>query len=290
MGTERGKKLYRYLEDSDNPEIIRILNINYDKNIVKYKTESGERKKGDYKNIKRDYRTLAPDGEIIFTVCKIGIDSDVIVAMQSFMRLEEEYDRLNKKYMPYVVCRQLVADVFSNMANPDNVVIGASISVDTCPPNIDYACLLASDGVDYTNSIAIYKDDTLEDILSLFDNKPYDDALLSLEPAYGQVNGYCHSLKELLESNNFMYDFRKCFNIMEIPFEINEEDIEEGHLDFPNTEYLAKELKVNIQETYLVRYSREINFSKIKRDYVLVASAKENYANLYLVGYDVLKR
>lgn len=279
-----GVKMYRYDEDSDTPEIIRILNIDYDKDILKFRTESGEKKKESYKKIKSSYKILAPDGMIYFSKVKVGADYDVIVALQPYPKTEKGWEDL--KGNPYVVCRQMAADIFSNMLDPDNMIIGVTISKDTCPPNVDYTCMLGCDSMEYSKIVAVYMDDTLDNILSLFDNKIFDEVFTSLESKYGHLNGYCHNLKELLESNNFMFDFRRCFKITEVPFEISTEDIEYGELDIQNTKYLEQELKTNIKKTYLVKYSRDIDFSRIKRKYIFIASAKENYANLYLLGYD----
>jgi len=70
---------------------------------------------------------------------------------------------------------------------------------------------------------------------------------------------------------------------MELPFHINEEM--EG-LDINNTLFLENELKVNIMETYLVKYSKEINLKEIKRDYILATSIADGCKDIYIVGYD----
>ena len=94
------------------------------------------------------------------------------------------------------------------------------------------------------------------------------------------------SLKDLLETNKFFYDFRTCFNIKEIPFHINDED---ETLNDANKLYLSKELNEDIMNTYVLKYSKEYNLSKIERDYVLVSPIEDEQTrknNVFIVGYD----
>ena len=141
----------------------------------------------------------------------------------------------------------------------------------------------------YNNPIVVYIEDTLEDILCLFKHKKFDNTLRLLKDRSLErftnsiVMGYSETLKELLESNNFMFDFRKCFNIVEVPHPINPDF--EG-LSIENILYLENEYQFNILETYLIPYSRDIDFSEIKRNYMIVASAADKYSKLYVVGYD----
>ena len=39
-------------------------------------------------------------------------------------------------------------------------------------------------------------------------------------------------------------------------------------------------------ETYLVKYSKEINLKEIKRDYILATSIADGCKDIYIVGYD----
>ena len=70
---------------------------------------------------------------------------------------------------------------------------------------------------------------------------------------------------------------------MEIPFTIDEDS--EG-LSLENIIYMENEIKANIMETYLIRYTREIDLRTIKRDYKLVTSSSDKYDKVYIVGYD----
>lgn len=281
-----GSKFYRYLDGQDHPEIIRLLNVNYDKGIIKYLDSNGEKKKDSYKFITENFKMLAPDGLINFShVSMPEGNEDVIVALKAFPKTDKEWENMSN--LPYSICRQMVADVFASSFNPDDPIFGVSISQDSCPANVDFNLMLACTGLNYTRMVAVYLDDTLDKILSLFDNRIFDKVFETvINPRWQDTKGVCKSLEELLRTNNFMYDFRKCFNIKEVPFVITESDIESEQLDDLNTSFLANELKTNISETYLIRYARDIDFSKFKRKYVLVSSADNGFSEVFIVGYD----
>lgn len=281
-----GSKFYRYLEDQDHPEIIRLLNIDYDKGIVKYLDSNGEKKKESYKFIADNFKMLAPDGLINFShVTMPEGNEDVIVALKAFPKTDKEWENMSN--LPYAICRQMVADVFASSFTPDDPIFGVSISQDSCPANVDFNLMLACIGLNYNRMIAVYLDDTLDKILNLFDNKIFDKVFeTTIYPRWQDTKGVCKSLEELLRTNNFMYDFRKCFNIKEVPFEITEDDVKSEQLDELNTNFLANELKTTITETYLIRYTRDIDFSKFRRKYVLVSSADNGFSEVFVVGYD----
>lgn len=289
-----GSKFFRYI-DKDNEqalELIRILKANPIKDKIRYfDMHTGKANTIDYKTLIDNYSELSPDGSIIFAVASIGNANDVIVALK-------DYANRSKNELPYAVCRQSIHDFFQDFNKEDfrRISVGISVSQDTCPSNIDFGQVLTCDASKeiYQKHIMIYLDDTLDDILKLVRSTKYDNALKKLKTmAYQEARqegfnenniiGYCESLRDLLESNTFMYDFRKCFNIVEVPFHI---DPDRDTLNGENILYLEKEFKCNIMETYMIEYTREIDLKSIKRDYCLISSAKDNFNKVYIIGYD----
>lgn len=287
-----GAKFFRFIEGQEEPDIIRISSA--DEVKVKYFDKSGKRKTMPYKELVDNYRQLRADGIATFSIVSVGNAPDVLVALKA-LPTESVPASLRAdipESVPYAICRQSVYDFFTNnMKKTDGVVyVGICVSQDTCPANINFNDMLTCTDLKYNRPVAVYLDDTLEDILKLFNHKKYNDALVALESASKYqfkdkvTLGYNQTLRELLVNNNFMYDFRKCFGITEVPFAIDEES--EG-LSMDNILFLENELKVNIMETYLIRYTREIDLRSIKRDFILVASAAEEFSKVYIVGYDV---
>ena len=227
-----GSKFFRYI-DKDNEqvlELIRILKADPIKDKIRYfDMHTGKANTIDYKTLIDNYSELSPDGSIIFAVASVGNANDVIVALK-------DYANKSKNELPYAVCRQSIHDFFQDFNKEDfrRISVGISVSQDTCPSNIHFGQVLTCDASKeiYQKHVMIYLDDTLDDILKLVRSTKYDNALKKLKTmAYQEARqegfnenniiGYCESLRDLLESNTFMYDFRKCFNIVEVPFHID---------------------------------------------------------------------
>lgn len=282
-----GTKFFRYIDGQDSPEMVRIYSTPSEKSksdSVLYFDKDGNKKRMSLEYLLGNYKMLKVDGLIMFSIVSIGEAPDVIVALQ---------DLKSDQPSPYAICRQGISDVFSNMTKKTDVAcyVGISISRDTCPADINFDETMVCTDLKYYKPIAVYIDDTLDDILKLFSNKRFDNALIECKKAAEKANqnnekvflGFNNTLKELLEANTFMYDFRKCFNITELPFSINEES---EILSAENVLFLEHELKVNIMETYVIKYSKEIDLSSIKRNFILASSAQDNFSDLYIVGYD----
>lgn len=279
-----GDKFYRYLDNIEEPEVVRIYSMPSKKSksdSVMYFDKDGNKKRMSLGYLLDNYKMLRPDGLMIFSIVKVGTGVDVIVALQSIADASKG---------PYAICRQSIYDHFSNISNnnEDICYVGMSISRDTCPSNVKFdECMICS-GLEFSKPIGIYLDDTLDGILKLFSNTRFDKAMLECEKHVLASSkkvflGLNKTLKGLLESNQFMSDFRRCFKITEVPFHIDEES---EILSTENLLFLENELKVNIMETYVVKYTKEIDLRSIKRDYILVSSAQDQFDAVYLVGYD----
>ena len=280
-----GTKYFRFESEDETPEVVRVRKYDEEDDRVIYQNDKKERFSLSSEAFTKKYRALKADGMMMFTIVELEDDlNDVIVSVNK-IPCEDN--------IPFAICRQSIYDFFTNDSNGkvyDNnnaMYVGVSVSKETCPANIQYEQLLICNEVKYNNPVVVYVDDTLDSILSLFRTKKYDDTLrihkqTQIPKFSGMAIGYAESLKQLLEINNFMYDFRKCFGVVDLPLAIGDAET----LDIGNTEYLEREVKKNIMNTYVMKYSREINFDKMARDYVLATSSAEKYENLYIVAYD----
>lgn len=273
-----GTKFFRFIDEKEEPDIIRIISADNDTKKVRYFDSDGKRKNTTIDDILDNYKMLKGDGMILFTIVSVGDAPDVVVALKDFKRIDDP--------LPYAVCRQSIHDFFGE--HNKNVSVGISVSQDTCPANIDFRMVLTCQKEKYSYPVIIYLDDTLEEILKFVRPKRFDTALRTLKSAsiqqFGyEILGYCDTLKDLLTYNNFMYDFRKCFNIIEVPFHI---DGDRDSLDMDNITFLEDELKTKIIETYMIEYTKEIDLKTIKRDYCLITSAEDQYKKVYILGYD----
>lgn len=283
MNLYTGLRMYRFVENSDKPEIIRVKDIYHDKKQISYFDTENKVRKMSIKDAK-SYKILAPDGLLIIANVSLENDNDVVILLNQFPK--SDIQMKTKEGESYAICRQLSIDPFSMMSQPNSVFYGISISVDTCPANMDYGWFFAYKSIGYKKNIAVYLDDTTDSIISLINTEKFDSTLMNLHNKYAsQYNGFCKSLKELIDENSFMFDFRRCFNIIEVPFHI---DDSVDYLSDENTAHLGSIIGETITETYMMRYSKEINTNEFARDYILVTSAADNHDKVFIVGYDKL--
>lgn len=280
-----GSKFYRYIDGYEDPEVIRVINVNKIKNKVKYYDSNWNKKSMTFVDLVGNYNMLTADGSILASIVSIRGVKDVIVGLGNLRKNTNEV---------YAICRQNIFDFFSNFGKDTSTTIniGMSISRDTCPSNANFNELLACDKIVYKKHIVVYLDDTLDNILKLLDTKKFDKVLEELYEDSKVVDyttgtryvGFAKSLEELLRMNNFMFDFRRCFGIDEVPFTIDPSDTK---LSLNNLLYLENKLKVNILDTSLIKYTREVDLKSIKRDYMLITSAADGYNETYILAYDV---
>lgn len=293
-----GEKYYKY-DENNNINVVRICRIYNEREVQLYNENDKSNKfKMNTEDLIKNYIKLNPHAVINFCIVKIGNNlDDVIVTMHKWS------DLISNEPTPYCVCRQNITDVFANQLKiSDKLYVGCSMSLNTCPPDIDYRIMIACNGITKCVNICAYMDDTLDDIISLIQTKDYDNALNALfmdhasyEKEHNNIvdsiynilikmnsyDGYCKTLKLLLEQNNFMYDFYQAFNI--IP--INEKviyDKDTGALDDNITNVISELHEVNIVSTLCMKYWYDIDLSSIDNEYVLLL---DNNNDLFVVAY-----
>lgn len=276
--TNIGDKYYCILEN-DTLDIIRIMKFKNSETFIC--TRNNEQIKVSKKELE-GYTKLKPDGFITFNI--VILENNIKDVIISFHRRKDMDAGVN---IPYAVCRQNIFDLFSNIVKTDETIyVGTSISVDTVPEDVPYNMVLACNAVEHSEIISIYIDDTLENILELIPKRSkYDEILKILHDSLvgNNVQGYTTSVKQLLEENQFMYDFLKGFDIEKVPFEIKENDKHDYELEYNQIVYLEDLLKTEMFKTYVIKFSKEIDLKKIQRSHILISDKNDN---LFIIGYD----
>lgn len=295
-----GCKYYRY-DENNNIEVVRVYKLLNNEYVKIYLDDDKDTKiKISIKELEEKYVKLNPHAIINFCIAKIGNNlDDIIVTMHKML------DLASNEPTPYCVCRQNITDVFANQLKISNkLYVGCSMSLQTCPPDIDYRIMVACNDIDKCINICAYMDDKLSDIITLIPTKDMNDINRSLNALFidhidyevktnptlsmmrnrliqlDSYDGYCKTLKTLLEQNNFMYDFYQAFNIIPIDLEVHYN--EEGVLNDDITEIISDLYEVNIVSTLCMKYWYDIDLEDINNDYVLIMD-KNN--NLYVVAY-----
>lgn len=295
----KGTKYFKYDEEFDELDIIRIRNSKCD-NAIKAFSETQNKKITITKDtLINDYTKLNPDGFIYFNIAKIRDLEDVLITVFTREDIEKGDER------PYSVCRQNITDFFANSISPDMQYCGMNVTRDTLPVDVKMESILMCDTIESYEALAFYITDNLDTILSFVKTKEYDNILYTLlldhvkykfkdlgKKYYmdlirnrNTIDGYCKGIKDLLIFNNFMYDLRTAFNIYSLDIDLSM-DNEYGFLSTVNRQVIERILCKNIVSgsngSLIIRYNKDIDIDEIKRDYILVSDLNEN---LYIVAY-----
>lgn len=291
-----GAKYYRY-DENDNIELIRVTRHNDVE--AKILIGTNEYKKISIEELEKQYVRLNPHAIVNFCIVKLkdGLD-DVIVTVHKMS------DLTSNEPTPYCVCRQNITDVFANQIQiSDKMYVGCCMSLDTCPPDIDYRIMIACNGMDKCVNVCAYMDDTLKDITGFVKAKDFNNTLESLFIDHANAvvkslpdsiargtkerimkldcyDGYCKTLDLLLEQNNFMYDFYQAFNIIPIDEEVTYNS--EGAVTENIANIISDLYEVNITSTLCMEYWYDIDLDSIQNDYVLIMD-KNN--KLFVIAY-----
>lgn len=278
-----GDKFYKYIEEEDRIEIVRIIKMKNTETFIIEREDTKDKFKINRDRLLSEFTRLKSDGFISFAIVNLQDNlKDVIVSLYRSKDID------NKVALPYAACRQNIFDLFSSQIkregiNSDVTYIGISVSVDTIPEDTPYEMVLSCNGIIENTMVSVYIDDTLDSILSMIRESKYDLVLKTLNNRLSdpKIVGSCESLRDLLIYNNFMYDFHKGFNIVKVPFKV---EILESYEILPEQRiYLENDLKVEIFRTYVLKYDKEINLNKIKREYILISDIDDK---LYILAYD----
>lgn len=280
-----GDRFYKQVSDDDS-EDFRVVKIK-NENTFRIKYSNGNMDTISRSTIEKDYVRLIPDGLIAMNIVNVGKANpndkeelkDVIVAIYK----TEDLD--NGVNIPFAVCRQSIEDLFTKQINSNPYIqyAGMSMNQNNVPAGCDFIMILACNSIAYSIGCSVYLDDTLEDILSLVNTKKFDEVLSSMHSKIASnVYGYYPTLKELLENNDFMFDFRQSFNIEKVyfPMLINKDDYT---IELEQLETLENIVHFIMEDPYVIPFSRDIDLDEIKRSYLLVSDIKDD---IYIVIYD----
>lgn len=274
-----GDKYYKVLED-DSVDIFRVTKVIQDKIRV---TRGINNKKVTLDYFK-DYTKINPDGFIFFNVVNMGPTE--VEGQDVLITLNRKEDIKKHNGVPYMACRQNIFDLYSNPTNnTNNTILGMSMTVDTVPEGSKYEDILACYGIEYYEKVAIYLEDSLDDILSLVhDPSRFNKVLWKIYNGMkdSEFTGLSKDLKELVNTTHFEFDFKRSFNIHQVDFRVSI-NIADNSLYHTTKCHIEDIIKEEIVDSYVLPYDKEINLSAIERKYILVS---DMYKDLYVIAYD----
>ena len=291
--TEDGIKMYRIIRVKGAPKTMRIKDL-----------DTGEESVVDPKDMS-DYIPLSPDGYLTFN--KVFIDNngkrlyDVVITASKILNLKIG------DTLPYAICRQSCTDIFYNLLCKDesDMIVGLSVSQDSCPTNFDFREMLACSGIEKSQYVNYYRLDTLEDIMPMIKtgdlNKVMEANYLAHVKATGdsklafknEDKGWCKDIITLMRENNFQSDIDQMLGITGVNFKIsdyivtfkdsNDKELETFTPDLIN--WLKELHRVNINRLSVVEFGHDIDLADFKNtNYFLL---RDNTKKVYLCVYTV---
>lgn len=307
-----GNQYFKYINDED-VDLIRVVKTINDKEVVVL-NDNGETYNISPKEIQDNYELLATDGLITVAVADMGLDVNGHVVEDVVVCLYRKNEMELGDYSPFVICRQNITDFFYNYLSqslePHNMC-GVSVSRTSCPENVDWEAIRSCNDIRDAVSINIYIEDNVASILSMIKSNKmkiynrvlescYDDHLKSFNTPRNRmrkdlrkpIDGFCLTLKELLEVNNFQYDLDSAYNILAIDCNISEVQVLEENDPLFGKYYklpddivgeLCRIFKQNITETIVVPYSHEFSIEELAQSKYFIL--RDNTNRLYIVNY-----
>ena len=103
------------------------------------------------------------------------------------------------------------------------------------------------------------------------------------------LKGYCETLDQLFEENNFMFNYRMIFNIAQVdfPIELDNNTDKDGVITLNSKQISRLEdlLRAYITDVKVLKYDKDIDISKIvSKTHIMISDETEN---IYLVSYIV---
>lgn len=266
-----GTKYYRWI--GNTCIYIRLLRV---KNDNCYVVERNGVKSNMTAVEFKTFTRLNPDGYVGF--CIAVLDENIRDVIVTFYRRK---DMNSAEQEPYATCRMNTFDLYTNaIKRPEDerMYMGCSVSIDTCPENVDYKIMRACNGMDSFDLVAIYFEDNLDSIMSLINPVNYDSVLYILNSAMDKtlVAGGVNTLKELLQLSYFMDDVYRGFNILKMEFTYIDK------LTDILIHAIEDVLKVEMLDPVWIKFDRDINLKDIKDKYVIIKDARDD---IYIISY-----
>lgn len=301
-----------FSQDEDGVHLIRIVyvrtpfkpgNMKEPSTITIYRYDTDKKEKIRVEELK-DYTPLEPDG--VFTASIVSLRDNKGQMCKDVVCTAAKYIDLKLKELPYVVCRQSVNDIFYNLLieREENDMVGCSVNRDTCPEGFDYRMLMMAEHIDKYMMINFYRNDTVEDILRLLPQNPYNEILSTLYNQHCKHirdpkaimkkfdKGWCKDIETLLKSNNFEADINQMLGITDVGFEIShylmkktlpgKDELYDSVSDDLRF-WLSSIFKINITDITVLPYDHDIDIVEFKNSkyFFLRDSSKMLYLFVY---------
>ena len=277
--------------EGDKLKVFRLIKINSKENEYTLKCEK-EKKVVNNEELRDKYIRLTPDASIGVMVTKDNIGKNVII------NVNKANDLAKNDKIPSIIIMQ---DIYSRIKNiqAQNVAATNKIYVSECyvkeimgQDETMLKDLLSYDEILFSIDAFLYIEDTVNDILEILQSgmDEINSALKEIKKKRCTSDlfiGYFDNLKDLLNFNDFIINYRYIFNITQVEFvvDIGNNRTEDGEIILNNKQIKMIEdiLRKYITDVHVIKYDKDIDISKIVTNTHLMISDKMGV--IYLISY-----
>lgn len=243
------------------------------------------------------YIKLVPDAFLNIMITKEleYMDTDV---EDVYFCVNRACDLTNGNNIPALILRQNCYSITKNIVSPvdminQKVYVGELQTIMTTGKE-ELKAMMEYEEIIKSLSIAIYIDDSEEDILSCIPNnfrKSVESTLAYIKSTLGNTaEGCCDTIKQLWDENDFIGHLKSIFNIVQIDFPIilgKESYNSEGDIVLNNKqiEKIQDLVRRYISDVKVIKYDKDLDVSKIvTKSHVMVCDTDNE---IYLIAYTI---
>jgi hypothetical protein len=217
-----GTKYQKYVDDE--LKVRRITKIKSNNSYIVKEKDSDQKFEVENDDLTTNYVRIAPDAFLNIMITKEPSFEGKEVNDVYFC-VNRACDLVNKSDIPSLILRQ---NYYSNIKNMyastfNEIWIGECATIITSSKK-DLLDMIQFEKIKSKISIALYLDDSEEDIISLIPNKFKKDInatlILIKQTMPPMCSGACETVEELFKENDFIGNYKSIFNITKIDFPI----------------------------------------------------------------------
>ena len=281
-----GTKYQTYIDDE--LVVLRLVNI---KSENKFTMVDREGNKLSMTKEELD-KCIKLDSDALLCLMTTTLDEDVRDVYACVHRTDDMRNGIKE---PVMILRQNIYSSSKNAFNAGmDIYVGECLSNPKFDNDEQFKSLLEFNTIDDTLSVALYVDDKFKDIKQFITGhnaRKFDEVLRTIKSNNTQsmLKGYCETLDQLFEENNFMFNYRMIFNIAQVdfPIELDNNTDKDGVITLNSKQISRLEdlLRAYITDVKVLKYDKDIDISKIvSKTHIMISDETEN---IYLVSYIV---
>lgn len=285
---------YRYqIYEGEDLKIYRTNRFKDYQSIVAIEEKTGEEKIITKDDLRDKYVLITPDAFMNIMI------TDQVEKPDIYICIHKSNKTSNKN--PDIILRQAIYNESMCFDFTSGVIyVGDCINASSMQPGCNMEMYMDFNEINFTSSIALYVDDTIDSIINTIAPKTYkklNEIFNKIKkefensPMGHMIKGCANNLKELMENTYFINKYRQEFNILQVdwPVDLGPESYNPAGdiiLNRKQRERLENELRKFIADIKVIKYDKDIDISRIvSRTHSMISDSN---GIIYLIAYTVI--